>query len=41
MLGIKKKDIDLDKGSKSRSKVLIVSGMTEKEVYDALKTEMG
>ncbi|KAK1135673.1 hypothetical protein K0M31_000259 [Melipona bicolor] len=41
VLGMRKSDVSLDRGSKSRQKVVIVSGSTVEKVLEKLKGEMG
>ncbi|KAF3424874.1 hypothetical protein E2986_03902 [Frieseomelitta varia] len=41
VLGMRKSDVSLDRGSKSRQKVVIVSGTTVEKVLEKLKGEMG
>ncbi|XP_076750598.1 UPF0235 protein C15orf40 homolog [Xylocopa sonorina] len=41
VLGMRKSDVSLDRGSKSRQKVIIVSGTTAEKVLDKLRGEMG
>ncbi|KAK3604664.1 hypothetical protein CHS0354_009275 [Potamilus streckersoni] len=40
LLGVKKSDITLDKGSKSRNKDVLIFGLTVQEVMDKLRKEM-
>jgi len=37
VLGAKKSEVYLDKGSKSKSKILVVEGADPKDVYESLK----
>ena len=41
VLGMRKSDVTLDRGSKSRQKVVVVSGTTVEKVLEKLKGEMG
>ncbi|XP_050582246.1 UPF0235 protein C15orf40 homolog [Bombus affinis] len=41
ILGMRKSDVSLDRGSKSRHKVIIVSGITVEKVLEKLKGEIG
>ncbi|XP_076676824.1 UPF0235 protein C15orf40 homolog [Andrena cerasifolii] len=41
VLGTRKSDVTLDRGSKSRQKVVVVSGTTVEKVLEKLKGEMG
>lgn len=41
VLGMRKSDVSLDRGSKSRQKVVLVSGTTVEKVLEKLKGEMG
>ncbi|XP_029052264.1 UPF0235 protein C15orf40 homolog [Osmia bicornis bicornis] len=41
VLGMRKSDVSLDRGSKSRQKVVVVSGTTVEKVLEKLKGEMG
>ncbi|CAK9818755.1 UPF0235 protein C15orf40 homolog [Anthophora plagiata] len=41
ILGMRKSDVSLDRGSKSRQKVVVVSGTTVEKVLEKLKEEMG
>lgn len=41
VLGTRKSDVSLDRGSKSRQKVVLVSGTTVEKVLEKLKGEMG
>ncbi|XP_053972564.1 UPF0235 protein C15orf40 homolog [Hylaeus volcanicus] len=41
VLGMRKSDVSLDRGSKSRQKVVLVSGSTVEKVLEKLKGEMG
>lgn len=40
VLGVKKTDIDLDKGSKSKSKIIVVSGTNVTKAYLAIKANL-
>lgn len=40
VLGIKKRDIDLDKGSKSHNKLFLVTGVTPTQAYQRLQSEI-
>lgn len=40
VIGVKKTEISLDKGSKSKSKVVVVEGVDAVSVYDALKEQV-
>ncbi|XP_012270131.1 UPF0235 protein C15orf40 homolog [Orussus abietinus] len=40
ILGVRKSDVSLDRGAKSRHKTVIVAGITMESVLDKLKTEM-
>lgn len=41
VLGLRKSDVSLDRGSKSRQKLIVVSGSTVDKVLEKLKAEMG
>ncbi|KAG7198670.1 hypothetical protein KM043_006025 [Ampulex compressa] len=41
VLGMRKSDVSLDRGSRSRQKVVIVAGTTVDKVLEKLKGEMG
>lgn len=41
VLGTRKSDVSLDRGSKSRQKKVVVSGTTVEKVLEKLKAEMG